>query len=546
MAQHPSKEPKESRRYVKVGVPEKFANELYPRGFSIRFTVFEGEQSIFAQHRVNLVELVEVQGALYLRAIAPDGRDGYTRKDGSDAFGGLHEFIYPGFENINSAPHARVIDLETVVEGKAEKKFRAEGLYDEQGRLFSGKKYGRIERKKTGLLAEDVFIVEEGGKKGFILPDCSLFGNGMHEGEIDLKKFCDEVCLWHGKKGKEQYVSRDGKVLYGGFAFKLEEFAVGNQPPFGLAKGRKGMLQFYSREGRKLFGNKPHLAVGQKKIDCGTDGYLLEIYDKKGIVMLDQNGNNHYGSCHKDPKKQGCAIAIIDNEMLMQFLDEDKEDRVVRYWRFDNTLAYGGTHEKEIQIGESTEPLMLPVEKTVETIKKFSDKGKISYFSRDGEKLFDGYHDREFHAFPWKQEMYVGFHDESKGDCYFDLAGVKKFGGYHPKVRNVKMITFEKDGQKHHEAFLEVLEPVPILSFRRFRNFARFNFSLPITYYSLDGQRFDSLSEIQKKFQLQDVSWEKLRRSDSVASMPAVKPSDAKKQLDEILKEAEQKRKPQA
>ncbi len=525
-----SKEPKESRRYVKVGVPEKVASELYPKGFTIRFTVFEGEQSVFAQHRVNLVDLVEAQGSLYLRAIAPDGRDGYTRKDGTDAFGGLHEFVYPGFEIINSLPHARVKDLEAAVEKEA--------LFDEQGRIFSGKKYDRIERKKTPLL-EEVFIVEEGGKRGFILPDCSLFGKDMQEGEIDLKKFCSEVCLWVGKDRKEQYVSKDGKILYGGLASKLEEFAVGRQL-IGLAKDEKGMLQLYSREGKKLYGDA-HTALGKRKIDCGENGYILEVYDGEKLALLDENGSNHYGPYHRDPRMQGCTMVTIDNKILMQFLEEDRINGVVRYWNFDNTLAYGGPHEREILIGESNEPLMLAIEDELETIKKFSDKGKISYFSKDGDQMFGGSHNKEFHAFPWKQEMYVGFHDEDKGYCYFDIAGIAKFGGYHPKVRNVKMITFEKQGVKQHEAFLEVLEPVPVFSLRRLKNFLKFNFSLPITYYSLDGQKFDSLEEVQEKFQLSDISFEKLRRSDSVI-MPAVNPSEAKKQLDELIRKAEKER----
>ncbi|MBW2983966.1 hypothetical protein KY361_02535 [Candidatus Woesearchaeota archaeon] len=504
---------------------------------------------------------------------SPGGKRGYSRKGKIDAFGGLHKLLYPGFEYVDGVAYARATDEAEGLEGRIDK----EGLFDIDGYLLTDKRYDSISRYETDLV-KDVFLIKEGDRYGLLLPDGSLVGreNGMQEGEVSLKKFGEDICLHVQKDGKERYISwegqeiyggpnvevkelliggeicglakneqgqscifsRDNETLYGGWNSSVSEFKIGDEI-CAVAKNDAGRWQHFSRDNETIYGLEPCTRVGNirmvlhtweeeeeggEKVRKQLQEYLLEKFDADGLLtVFDRAGKHHFGKRHRADVRTGGTMVPIDQEILMRFPLEEEAEGVVRYWRHDNTLAYGCPHEEELHAGEegSVEDFLLSIKeeqgalKQV-TVKKFRDEDKECYYSMDNIELFGGPHSRQTDYFIWNGDIYMGFQDEG-GTTYHEWSGQSKlFGGMHPRVKGkAQMITFGSGANKKHIPILEVLEPVPFFSRRRlFGGRLR----TPSTYYSLEeGERFESFEQIQKRYGVPErVRLEPLRRSDSV------------------------------
>ncbi|MBW2980146.1 hypothetical protein KY360_01870 [Candidatus Woesearchaeota archaeon] len=541
----------------------------------------------------------------------PKVLEGFSNDNKTAAFGGLHKFVYGDhFEEINHVPHLRVVD-DVAVEG-LEETVEKEALFDIDGNKFNDRYYDSIKRyDNKGLVDDDTLIVKEGDKYGIVLGDGSLFGGelGMQEGEIELKEFLGKVYLHVKKDGKELYITRDGKEAYGGRNAKIEEFKIGNIA-FALATNDDGKICPFSEENEELYGgwckkleeynvadiplglvtydddsveikeiNREsryggrHLSLG-KQIPNEQLGPLLECYDKEGLIIRDFDGNNHYGQYHKDKSKKGATLVRsgIDPEVLLRFLEEEVEEKLIKYWRADNTLAYGGAHEEELFAGEKgkdEKSVMKPGQERIQDVsdlavegrtqeefvltsseadfigaKQFRNgrreeggevvaPGKVCYTTLTGGSLFGESHTRQTDYFRFKGEVFLGFEDEGKGFIYTDLTGTPVFTreitneqgvertAYHPKAIGVKIITLNEKGEvpdnaefenvrgsdsvimpaiggrQTHAAFLETNEPIGKLSERIGRAFRHRG---GLTYYSLSGQRFWSIKDVQKNY----------------------------------------------
>jgi len=433
-------------------------------------------------------------------------KEGFKRYDKSDAFGGLHKYIYGDhFETIREVPHLIAVDEVEGLEGKI---VEQDGLFDIEGNLFNNKRYDSIKRYKTDIIDDDAFLVKEGNKYGILLGDGSLFGRDMHEvnkEDISLKKFAGNVYLHIEKDGKEKYITQDGKDAYGGWAEEIKECKIGENV-FGLATTGEKICAF-SEDNNELYGGLckklEEYKVGEtslglvtyeddnvelKEMNCETRyggkhlslgkqipheqlEVLLECYDAEGLIIMDSEGNNHYGEHHKDDSRRGATLfkSGIDLEILLRFLEEEEQENLIKYWREDNRLAYGGGHEEELFAGEKRIEkgdkgeideisVMKPGQERIKDVsdlaveggieeefalnteigfvgaKKFrngrreeDDKiiapGKICYTVLSGSPLFGGSYIRQTDCFHFKGEVFMGFEKEGKGYIYTDSTG---------------------------------------------------------------------------------------------------------------------------
>lgn len=506
-------------------VKESIEAKLAKYGFELRYSIAEsaraeGENLVFVPHRRSILDIVEKDGNPYVKAEdAATGKVGFSRKDGNDAFGGLHEEVI-NFEEINGKAYLRA--------GNDDQ----QALYDVDGNEFGGRTFDKIKRKKTSVIEGGVFLVEYDGKQGFILGDESMFGleNAMHE-KADLKKIGEEACLWGVDDGKECYYTKEGQELYGGKQPEIRIIRIGDEFCSIATDEEKGQCIF-SRENEELYKGWHH-RVGSPRIvpaPDGTDIFLVDVYDLlgdgeeavEGLVLLDREGNKHFGDYHESflegpsidgsqesPSKEG--MHMIDNEVFFAFKEFNGK---ICLFRYDNMPAFGGPHDRLCYPSEDNKvgPLVLSA-----TALKFRDGKKIGYFFSDGTSLFGGQHEEEVSSFEWKGITYILFKDVGRFG-FFEPSGENVFGEYHDKICQFRRVSFERpneSGGTDHidELFLEALDPVPFMSLRRIKNFLR----TPSTYYNLAGEVFPSLDAIREYYVIpSDVQFEALKTADTI------------------------------
>lgn len=528
---------------------ENIEDKLRKYGLEIRYSVAdlskpEGENIVFAPNRKTLLDIVEKNSKIYLKAEdAATGKVGFSRIDSSDAFGGLHEFVL-NFEEINGKAYLRARDD------------NQEGLYDVDGNKFGSRTFDKVERKKTDVIEGDVFLVEYDGKQGFILGDESMFGreNAMHE-RAELKKIGDEACLWGFDDGKECYYTIEGQETYGGRNQKIQIIKIGDEHCSVATDEEKGQCIF-SRENEEIYKGWHH-RVGRPRIVPIADGreeFLVDVYDLldsgeegavEGLVLLDREGNKHFGDYHQGflegptiegvqegPSKEGRHL--IDGETFYAFREFNGK---MCFFMYDNMPAFGGFHESLCFPKEDNrlEPIIVQTESGIPvTALKFRDGKKIGYFLSDGTSLFGGQHEEEERSFEYKGMTYILFRDVGKSG-FFNPSGKNVFGGYHDRINKFYRISFKNMDL----LFLEAVDHVSLLSMRRIKNL----FRMPSTYYNLEGEAFDSLDAIHQHYGIPaDVKFEELKTTDTVM-MYAVRPPESGG-LAAILEEAQRERPP--
>lgn len=497
--------------------------EVQEEGLEVRYMLFDGDTPVFGGPHKTLISLDTIDDALYLRAVDPSGNEGYYKKDNSMAFGGFHAKIFT-FTEINGRQYLRTVGTD----GK-------EGLYDLEGNMFNNKAYDQIVPVSTPL-DEIVLLIVDGEKQGFLLSDCSLFGkeNAMQVA-AELRKVGDEVCLWSAdEEGKEGYHSREGEVLYGGRHKQTEIRKIGDEVCL-LARDEEKKESLYSRECEAIYRGK-HVKVSDVRKISGPDGkdiFLLEVYDEEGLVIVDRDGNKHFGDYHKAFVEGNSmrGLHYIDEEVLFEFQEFNEK---ICFFRYDNMPAFGGYHDEQCDQSEDGRmgPLVLMFGEKPVTALKFRDGHKIGYYSSDGTILFGGQHEKEISSFEWKGETYILFENAGKFR-YFEFSGDETvFGEYHDQVKGILRVLFEKEeGGREDLLFLETLDPVS------FGRMLKHFWSRPATFYSLEGETFASLNEIREHYGMpEDARFDPLIKTDSVI-MPAI--GAGKRDLEAVLASAQ-------
>jgi len=571
-----------SKIYSKTMVAAEGMNSSLERNITHRVVAYDGSgpdaKPLFGTEPCKTVfnyhEVIGTPGGepeLVQRYLSANNKFGLRRKGGIAGFGGLHSIIREKFELIEGKHYAITTDEVKVKVGELEEVVDQDGMFDINGNLLSNKRYDKMERyiptpdiaKEVG----DVILVREGDKQGIMKPDGSFVGGlqvvfdsdkptAKRTGRVNLKRFGKRICL-HVEKGHEEterdadgreqkkfipdeemYVSKRGRILYGGWCFKLEEFRIGKMM-LGFAKDTKekgkGKGQLHTIIGDKVYGG-PWFRFHERKLPYGKKRTLLQAYDEQGLLIVDSKGNNHHGPHHYDPNKKGAEMQFIDGEDLARFFDEEKRDQAIRYWGFDNRIAYGGSHDKEVPAGEEEKRKPLPkflkeegeeakeeeigftirIGNRYSTVKKFIDRGMIGLFAKDpiddesgNCQLFGGYHLAQKQFMPWAGEPYYVFQD-NEGDALFHWTGEIVGGGYHrPGSIKKKLRQIDKQVGADLERFPFVEIKGPILS--RIRRFLThgvcglrylIGWKKPLDLYDFKGRRYDSEKDVKNRFQI--------------------------------------------